>query len=224
MCVQVPSDQTALTVENRSIRIGQGTRSLTEHIMEALQQSTPQIGIPDSFSSMVPPTLPNTSQRLRYSPPIMSFPNYGTSVSRSNSPSPVSFAGNNDISTSSSPSPSQHGTRKSSLPESPILGPVSSSERSAENGAMGFLKSVVLHSTAALNNFDLMPLGSLDQMKYDAVKKDSNIISPSVEEVRIHEAQNPVTTKVWDDEKLRALIKPKSVPKVVSEVTAYNLR
>ncbi|THD20814.1 hypothetical protein D915_008371 [Fasciola hepatica] len=223
---------TVVAPEDHSVCIGDGARSLTEHIIEALQHSSPPIAIPGSFSTMVPHTRLVAAQRLRYSPPVLNFKNTSSSLSRSNSPSPVSFGGAVDAPISSGFSPPSDTPRKSSVRESPALTSSSSSsppssERSERNGAVQFLKSVVLHSTAALNNFDLMSLGPLDRLQDESIKSDSSIsTSPSGMGIKTRQAPNPIAshTKLWDDEKLHALIGPRSVPKAVSEAAAYNLR
>lgn len=93
-----------------------------------------------------------------------------------------------------------------------------------------FIPPELRHSTAALNNFDLIPFGTLDRGEDFPIKSDSlvsnTINSTSEIGFKTHQAANPIVAhaKLWDSDRLSTLIKPRAVPKAVSEAAAYNLR
>ncbi|KAF7262657.1 hypothetical protein EG68_00047 [Paragonimus skrjabini miyazakii] len=239
-------------------------RSLVDNVIEALQLSPPLPTETTDQFQQVPFPLPANgsmlgSQRcLRYSPtgpapleasanvrfwPVLPSQSNRSSVSSDHSSVPPMLKPSLFIPSSSVQmttikcSSSECHTSSSSSPSPPSPQSLSSSPL---NAATKFLKSMVLHSAATLNTFDLAPLDPLDK------PLSTNITTAAATSLAVqsHSGNSTITPspmigdedaptcldmfgsrhRVWDQSQLRRLVQPKPIPKTVSEASAYNLR
>ncbi|KAA3679966.1 uncharacterized protein DEA37_0001795, partial [Paragonimus westermani] len=239
-------------------------RSLVDNVIEALQLSPPPpIETADQFQQ-VPFPLPANgsmlgSQRcLRYSPTIPTpleasasvrfWPVFPTRSNRSSvssdhssvppmlTPSLVAQPSSVQVTTIKCSSSECH-TSSSSSPSPPSPHSLSSSPL---NAATKFLKSMVLHSAATLNTFDLAPLDPLgkplstniattvaNSLALQSPPGNSTVTpSPMIGDEDASTGLDMFGSRhrVWDQSQLRWLVQPKPIPKTVSEASAYNLR
>jgi hypothetical protein len=102
--------------------------------------------------------------------------------------------------------------------------------------AAQFFKSVVIHSAAAFNNFDFMPLDSLDEASTPPrteadrteplarTKETPTKIADEWKPPASTDIQSLYKANIWDSDRFRTLVARKPVPKSVTESAAYNLR
>ncbi|CAL8088300.1 unnamed protein product [Calicophoron daubneyi] len=212
--------------------------SLAEKVAGIIHCTTPPLTIPGCLGSTAPAISPVTQalsgQRSRQSPPGGNM--FDTALSSHSSPG-TEF-GNSQIGVSATQIDiPKILERKSSTSGSPnSSSPSSTHSSSSLKLAAQFLKSVVIHSAAALNNFDLMPLDALDESCPSSPAKTSQDMIPprrvsssakSASDWRPSPPPNISSLRaanVWDADRFRTLVAPKPVPKSVTENSAYNLR